>query len=292
MNFHQNVFQKKPLKTVKRVVAVGSGKGGVGKSTVSVNLALALRQEGWKMGLLDADIYGPSLPRLMGVSKRTPALNEKTQKLFPIPKLGVQIMSMGFLLDEEAPVIWRGPMLFKAIQQFFFDVEWGDLDGLIVDLPPGTGDVVLTMAQKIPVSGAIVVCTPQNLALLDAKKAISMFEKLNIPLIGLVENMSAFYPKGEENEPPIDLFPKGDLDLFIKTKGIAKLASVPFHPDVGLSSESGMPIVESDPRSLEAKNFKSVAKNLIDYFLKEESTVSQENVKRKETQKRDPDKQL
>ena len=271
MTPNHNPFQKQSIKNIKRIITVGSGKGGVGKSTVSANLALALRQEGWAVGLLDSDIYGPSLPRLMGVAHQKPTLNEKTQKLFPIQKFGIQIMSMGFLLEEDLPVIWRGPMLFKAIQQFFFDVEWGKLDCLIVDLPPGTGDVALTIAQKVSVSGAIVVCTPQNLALLDAKKAIAMFEKVKIPLIGVVENMSGFSLKLEEADSLISLFPKGDLDLFLKTKGLSKLASLPFHPNIGISSESGLPIVESDPHSIESKSFKHLSSNLMSYFSKKES---------------------
>ena len=296
-----HTFQQKPIPQIKIIIAIGSGKGGVGKSTVSANLALALRQEGWSVGLLDADIYGPSLPRLMGLSKQRPELDEKTKKIHPIRKLGIQVMSMGFLVEEDLPVIWRGPMLFKAIQQFFFDVLWENLDCLVVDLPPGTGDVALTMAQKIPVDGAIVVCTPQNLALLDAKKAMAMFEKVRVPLLGVVENMSEYFHPKDKDHAPLYLFPKGDLDLFIRMKGIHKLASIPFHPNVGLSSEAGLPIIESDPHSLEAKGFKKIAKYLMAHFLKEKKSKEGDMEVKKESQlvrenyhnkKEEPEKEL
>lgn len=264
-----NPFQKKPIQSIKRIIAIGSGKGGVGKSTVSVNLALALKKEGMKVGLLDADIHGPSVPRLMGISDQKPEVDEKSKKIYPVQKFGLQVMSMGFLVEENLPVIWRGPMLFKAIQQFFFDVFWSSLDYLIVDLPPGTGDIALTMAQKIPVDGAIVVCTPQNLALIDAKKAVALFEKVKVPVLGLIENMSEFIipnegKKGEETS--VFLFPKGDMDLFLKVKGIQKLASLPFYPHIGLSSEAGVPILESYPDSREALGFRKMAKVLISRF--------------------------
>jgi len=171
-------LQQAPVAGIQKIIAVGSGKGGVGKSTVSVNLALALKKQGLKVGLLDADIYGPSLPRLMG------ALNQKVEisedgKMIPVKRLGLSLMSIGFIVDEAQAVVWRGPMLFKAMDQFFRDTAWGELDVLVVDLPPGTGDVALTLAQKVPVSGAVVVSTPQNLALADAKKAFDMFDKVN-----------------------------------------------------------------------------------------------------------------
>ena len=232
-----------PVVGVKHIVAVGSGKGGVGKSTVAVNLALALKMRGARVGLLDADLYGPSLPRMMGCLQQKPDIDPSDHKIYPLSRYGLKIMSMGFLVEEEAPVIWRGPMLFKAVDQFLKDVKWGVLDYLIVDLPPGTGDVVLTLAQKTSVSGGIVVCTPQNIALVDAKKALNMLEQLNIPCLGVVENMSVF--KRDESDEPIHLFPKGQLDTYLKVNNIKKLVSIPFYTNLGLSCEAGVPFLES-----------------------------------------------
>lgn len=248
--------QQSPIEGVKKIIAVGSGKGGVGKSTVATNLALALAKTGQKVGLLDTDIYGPSIPRMLGALGQRPELSPE-QKLFPVRRHGLHLMSMGFLVEEGVAVVWRGPMLFKAMDQFFKDVAWGELDFLIIDLPPGTGDVALTMAQKVPVDGGITVCTPQNMALTDAKKAIDMFEKLNIRHLGLVENMS--YMLSPHNQEKIQLFPKGELDTYLQAKNISKLAEIPFHPSVGLSSEAGIPIVESHPESVEAKAFNDLA---------------------------------
>lgn len=185
--------QQTPIAGIKRIIAVGSGKGGVGKSTVAANLALGLKKLGQKVGLLDADLYGPSMPRLFGALHQRPVVDEN-QKIQPLVRHGVKLMSMGFLVDEDSAVIWRGPMLFKAMDQFFRDVDWGDLDILIIDLPPGTGDIALTVAQKVPVDGAVTVCTPQNIALIDAKKSIDMFEKTNVKNLGVVENMAYFQP--------------------------------------------------------------------------------------------------
>lgn len=242
-NWVMNPFlQQAAIPNVKHILAVGSGKGGVGKSTVAVNLALALKKQGHNVGLLDADIYGPSLPRMLGVAGAKPEMTD-TQKIIPIRSYGLKVMSMGFLVQEGLAVIWRGPMLFKAMDQFFRDVDWGALDYLIVDLPPGTGDVALTMAQKVPVSGALVVCTPQNIALADAKKAMDMFERINIPLLGVVENMSGLHtPSGEV----VELFPRGDLDTYLRVKNIAKLAQLPFIPGIGQSCEAGIPYLESE----------------------------------------------
>ncbi len=249
--------QQSPLKNVKHVIAIGSGKGGVGKSTVAVNLSLALKKAQKSVGLLDADLYGPSLPRMVACLNQKPDIHSETQKLIPLTRYGIRLMSMGFLIEEEAPVIWRGPMLFKAVDQFLKDVDWGTLDYLIVDLPPGTGDVVLTLAQKVPLSGGIVVCTPQNIALLDAKKALNMLDQLKIKKLGVVENMSSF--KMNPKEEAVDLFPKGQLDTYLKTQGITKIVSIPFHPNVGISGEAGVPIVESDPNCEESMAFFKLA---------------------------------
>lgn len=251
-----NPFQQQAgIPGVRHIIAVGSGKGGVGKSTVAVNLAVSLERRGLKVGLLDADIYGPSIPRMLGARDARPEVNEK-QRIQPVLRYGVKTMSLGYLVDEGQAAVWRGPMLFKAMDQFFRDVSWGQLDYLIIDLPPGTGDVVLTMAQKVPVDGAIVVCTPQNVALADAKKAIDMFERVNVPLLGIVENMS--YLKTESGEK-VQLFPKGELDTYLKVKGIKKLAEVAFHPEVGQSSESGLPLSESHSEGEAAKTFANLA---------------------------------
>lgn len=255
-----NPFQQQaPIPGVKKIIAVGSGKGGVGKSTVAVNLALALKKLGHRVGILDADIYGPSLPRMIGALGQKPEFSED-KKMYPIKRFGVQTFSMGYIVDEGMAVVWRGPMLFKAMDQFFQDVHWGELDYLIVDLPPGTGDVALTMAQKVPVNGGITVCTPQNIALVDAKKAMDMFEKVNVPNLGVVENMSYFLPPGASEK--LALFPKGDMDQFLAEKHIPKLAEIPFNPAVSLSSEAGIPIVESHPQSAESEEFMALARKI------------------------------
>lgn len=252
--------QQKPVDGIQNILVVGSGKGGVGKSTTAVNLALALKSKGQKVGLLDADIYGPSIPRMLGAMNQTLELTED-KKMIPITRYGLPLMSMGFLVEESQAIIWRGPMLFKAMDQFFRDVMWGDLDYLIIDLPPGTGDVVLTIAQKVPVTGGVVVTTPQNMALADAKKAIDMFEKTQIPRLGVIENMSSFTPPGQSE--PVALFPKGDLEAYLDAKGIKKLAEVPFHPNISLCSEAGIPIVESQPDSPEALAYLQVAEMIL-----------------------------
>jgi len=248
--------QQRNLSGIRHIIAVGSGKGGVGKSTVSLNLAMALKQLDLKVGLLDADLYGPSIPSMTGTKKEKMRVHQ--ERLVPINKYGLKLSSIGYLIDEQAPVIWRGPMLFKAIEQFLSEVDWGDLDYLIVDLPPGTGDVALTLAQKTPVSGGIVVCTPQNLALADAIRAVAMFKEIQIPLLGIVENMAYF--KQTDQSDAIQLFPKGQLDSYLKEHGIEKLAEAPFHPDIGLFAESGIPLMEQGLK--EGKCFADLAKKV------------------------------
>ncbi|MBT4762521.1 MAG: Mrp/NBP35 family ATP-binding protein [Bdellovibrionaceae bacterium] len=250
---------QKVMSNVKNIILVGSGKGGVGKSTVSCNLAVALKKCGRNVGIMDADIYGPSIPRMMGALQQSPEIQEN-KKITPITRYGVKMMSMGFLIEEDSAVVWRGPMLFKAIEQFFSDVEWGELDDLVIDLPPGTGDVALTIAQKMKVQGAVIVTTPQNMALIDAKKAVDMFNQVKVPLLGVVENMAPFTPAGASE--PITLFPKGDLDTYLTANNIKKLSSIPFNPSVGLNSEAGVPIVEGQPDSEQAQSFMQLAKNI------------------------------
>lgn len=247
--------QQRPIPGIKNIIAVASGKGGVGKSTVAANLALALSKK-YKVGLVDTDIYGPSVPRLFGT------LNQKVEitpegRLQPIVRYGIKLMSLGYIVEETAALIWRGPMLFKAIEQLLRDVNWGDLDFLIVDLPPGTGDVQLSLVQKTPIQGAIIVSTPQNMALGDAKKAIDMFQRVQVPILGYVENMS--YMINPANYERLQLFPKGEIESYMKSKHIRHLGDIPFHPNVSLSSEAGVPIVEGQPQSAEAKAFFEIA---------------------------------
>lgn len=250
--------QQQPIPGVKKIIAVASGKGGVGKSTVAVNLALALREYG-EVGLLDADIYGPSLPRMMGALNQKPHVSAGN-KITPVSRYGINMMSIGFLIEEGAAVVWRGPMLFKAMDQFFRDVQWGELDYLVIDLPPGTGDVQLSLVQKVPVNYAVVVTTPQNISLIDAKKAIDMFERTGVKIAGIVENMS--YMLNPVNQEKIQLYPKGDLNSYLDSKKLTKLVEIPFHPSVSLGSEAGVPIVESNASGIEALCFKELAAKL------------------------------
>lgn len=244
---------------IEHILAIASGKGGVGKSTISANLAVALSKKGAKVGLLDCDIYGPSIPRLFGTINQKPAVDEKG-KIQPIERYGVRLMSIGFLVPEDAGIVWRGPMLFKAVDQFLRDVNWGELDYLVIDLPPGTGDVQLTLAQRVPISGAITVCTPQNLALIDVKRAVDMFTRLNVPVLGMVENMSYYLgPNGEK----LELFPRGELDAYMDQQKLSKLATFPFYPNVAKASEIGLPILQQSEISLEAQSFLGLADKVL-----------------------------
>jgi ATP-binding protein involved in chromosome partitioning len=251
--------QQQPIPGVRSIIAVSSGKGGVGKSTVATNLAVALAKQGHKVGLLDADIYGPSLPRMMGTLNQRVEIGED-KRLIPIERYKIKLMSIGFLVDEDLAVVWRGPMLFKAMDQFLREVNWGELDYLLVDLPPGTGDIQLSLAQKVPVAGAIAVSTPQDVALNDVKKAIDMWSRVNVKMLGVIENMSWFVAPGTTER--IQLFPKGNLDSYMKERGIPKLGEIPFGQKVALGGEAGIPIVESDPSSEEAKAFMEIARRL------------------------------
>jgi ATP-binding protein involved in chromosome partitioning len=248
---------KPALPGIRSVVAVASGKGGVGKSTTSVNLALALVRLGQRVGLLDADIYGPSQPRMLGIAGRPRSADGK--KLLPMENYGVRVMSMGFLVDEDAPMIWRGPMVQSALQQMLGDVEWGELDFLVVDLPPGTGDAQLTMAQRVPLAGAVIVSTPQDIALLDARKALNMFRKVDVPVLGIIENMSTFIcPKCGERS---DIFGHGGARLEAEKLGIRFLGGVPLHMSIRSTSDEGQPIVATAPESPQAKIYCEIAAN-------------------------------
>ena len=255
-----NPFEKQNgIPGVKHIIAVSSGKGGVGKSTVATNLAMALSKKN-KVGLLDADIYGPSIPRMLGSINQKPQIVPDTNMLEPVSRYGLKLMSIGFLVEENNAVVWRGPMLFKAMDQFLRDVNWGELDYLLVDLPPGTGDIQLTLAQKVPVAGAVVVSTPQNVALIDVKKAIDMFKRVSVPLLGYIENMA--YMINPANGEKMQLFPKGEIDSYADANGIRKLGEVPFNPSVGLACEAGIPVVEANPNGAEAQAFMKIADNI------------------------------
>ncbi len=247
------------LPGVKFVLAVASGKGGVGKSTVSVNLALALAQLGKKVGLLDADIYGPSQHIMLGLKDHTPEVDEK-RKITPIHKFGITMMSFGFFVKAEEAVVWRGPMIGRMVQQFVDDVVWGDLDVLVVDLPPGTGDAQLTLTQLLPLSGAVVVSTPQDVALADAIKGVNMFQKVNVPVLGLVENMSFFECPSCHHQSHI--FSHAGTKLKAEELGVAFLGELPLEEATRVGCDQGKPIVVKEPDSTQAKRFVAMAQKV------------------------------
>ncbi len=251
--------QQGPMKVagVKSIIAVGSGKGGVGKSTVSSNLAVALAKQGRRVGLLDADIYGPSQPRMMGINKRPASPDGKT--IIPLESHGVTLMSIGFMLEEDKAVVWRGPMLMGALQQMLGQVQWGELDVLIVDLPPGTGDVQLTLCQKTEISGAIVVSTPQDVALIDARKAIDMFSTLNTPVLGLIENMSTYVCPNCGHEA--HLFGHGGVAAEADKMGVPLLGQLPIDLETRLAGDGGTPIAAGEGTMAEA--YARIAEGLI-----------------------------
>ena len=243
---------------IRHIIAVASGKGGVGKSTTAVNLALALKSLGLAVGMMDADVFGPSQPRMMGISGRPASDDGKT--LEPMENYGVKTMSMGFLVAEDQPVVWRGPMVMGALQQMLNDVNWGPLDVLVVDMPPGTGDAQLSMSQNVPLAGAVIVSTPQDIALLDARKGLNMFKKVDVPVLGLIENMSYFLcPKcGEQS----DIFGHGGARDEAEKIGADFLGEIPLHMDIRTTSDSGNPIVVSDPESQHAKAYMAIAETV------------------------------
>lgn len=254
-----------PIPGVRSIVAVASGKGGVGKSTVSTNLAIALADLGLNVGLMDCDIYGPSVHIMMGVDER-PMVNQQ-QKLLPIEKFNIKMMSMGFILDRDTPVIWRGPMVIKAVEQFLHDVEWGELDVLVIDLPPGTGDAQLSLVQKTPLTGAVVVTTPQEVSLVDARRGYQMFNKLNIYTFGIVENMS--YYLAPQTAEPVYIFGKGGGPKAAYELGVPFLGEIPIEPEVAEAGDAGIPIVAKNPDSKATEAFRQIAKRLIEEGLLE-----------------------
>ncbi len=245
------------LPGVKNIVAVASGKGGVGKSTVAVNLAVALAQQGLRVGLLDADIYGPSLPRMLGLSRRPEVVNDK---MLPLPAWGLKAMSIGFLVEEETPMIWRGPMVMGALEQMMGQVEWGPLDIMIVDMPPGTGDAQLTMAQRVTLAGAVIVSTPQDIALLDARRGVRMFEKTRVPVLGLIENMSFFCCPNCNHRS--EIFGHGGARLEAQRLGAEFLGEIPLVLEIRTNADAGTPITAASPDSAPAQAFRTIAARL------------------------------
>jgi ATP-binding protein involved in chromosome partitioning len=245
---------------IAAVIAVASGKGGVGKSTTALNLALGLRDLGLRVGLLDADIYGPSVPRLTGIREK-PQLNDD-KKMIPIQRFGLAIMSIGFLVEEETAMIWRGPMVMSAITQMLRDVAWGTLDILVVDMPPGTGDAQLTLAQNVPLKGAVIVSTPQDLSLIDARRGLAMFKKVNVPVLGIVENMSYF--QCPHCGTRSDIFGHGGARHEAERLAVPFLGEIPLHMSIRVTSDSGTPVVESEPDGAHAAIYRAIGAKVRD----------------------------
>ena len=245
---------------IKRTIAIGSGKGGVGKSTVTLNLAVSLANQGYKVGILDADIYGPSIGKMVGVNGRV-ALKTDEEIIYPLEKYGMKIISFAFLVDENQPVVWRGPMLGKAVEQFLFQVKWGELDYLLIDLPPGTGDVHLSLAQLTDLTGAVIVTTPQKVATLDASKAIAMFEQVKVPILGLIENMSFFIPP-DAPEKKYYIFGQGGAEELAKSINSKVLGKIPHMIDVMEGGDSGMPNLLNDKDGIISKVYTNIVKEL------------------------------
>ncbi|MGA8261748.1 MAG: iron-sulfur cluster carrier protein ApbC [Arenicellales bacterium] len=248
----------KPLEGVRNMIAVASGKGGVGKSTVAVNLALALSAEGARIGILDADIYGPSQPRMLGITGKPESRDGKSME--PLTRYGLQAMSIGFLIDEETPMIWRGPMVTQALEQMLKETHWDNLDYLVIDLPPGTGDTQLTLAQRVPVTGAVIVTTPQDIALLDARKAYKMFEKVEIPVLGVVENMSTHICSQCGHEEHV--FGEGGGRRMAEQYGVPFLGDLPLDMQIRIDADGGKPSVVSDPDGRVAERYKAIARRV------------------------------
>jgi ATP-binding protein involved in chromosome partitioning len=245
---------RQPLEGVKNVIAVGAGKGGVGKTTVAVNLAIALAKSGSRVGMIDGDIYGPNVPIMLGIKTQ---LTTDGQKIIPAEKFGLQVISMGFLTADDAPIIWRGPMLHGALQQFFREVRWTNLDYLVIDLPPGTGDVALSLSQTVPVAGALVVTTPQQVSLADSRRAIAMYRKLNIPPLGIIENMSYFVCPNCDHES--DIFGRGGGESMAADCSVPFIGRIPIYQPIREGGDTGVPLMISEPGSPAARAFMAAA---------------------------------
>jgi ATP-binding protein involved in chromosome partitioning len=248
---------KQPLEGVKNIIAVGAGKGGVGKTTLSVNLAIALAKSGSRVGMIDGDIYGPNVPIMLGIKTQ---LQTDGQKIIPAEKYGLQVISMGFLTDDESPIIWRGPMLHSALQQFFREVRWLDLDYLVIDMPPGTGDVALSLGQTVPVAGAVVVTTPQQVSLADTRRAVAMYKKLNIPTLGVIENMSYFVCPGCQKES--DIFGTGGGEKMAEDLSVPFLGRIPLYQPIREGGDSGVPLMIAEPEAPAARAITAAAERL------------------------------
>ncbi|KAB0679862.1 Mrp/NBP35 family ATP-binding protein [Aureimonas leprariae] len=257
----QQSAAKPGIPGIERIVAVASGKGGVGKSTTAVNLALGLRTLGLSVGLLDADIYGPSIPRLLAIRDEKPK-TAGGRTILPIEAYGLRVMSMGLLVEEETPMIWRGPMVMSALTQMLREVEWGKLDVLVVDMPPGTGDAQLTMAQQVPLAGAVIVSTPQDLSLIDARRGLAMFRKVDVPVLGIVENMSYFV--APDTGRRYDIFGHGGAKAEAARLGVRFLGEVPLEMAIRETSDAGRPVVATDPDGPHAASYRSIAAEVLD----------------------------
>lgn len=257
-----NEMREQILPGVKNTIAVASGKGGVGKSTIAVNLAAALAKDGARVGIVDADVYGPSLPLMLGVTEKpeTKRIDEKRFMIYPVEKFGIKMMSIGFLVDTETPMIWRGPMASGAVKQFMTDVIWDELDYMIFDLPPGTGDVQLTLVQTIPLTGAVIVTTPQDVSLADVRRGVRMFQKVNVPIVGVIENMSYFVCShcGQRE----DIFSHGGGEKTAAAFGVPFLGEIPIYTPIRIGGDTGRPIILSEPESEQSKMIQRVSRQL------------------------------
>ncbi len=268
-NNESNLPKLQSIKGIKHIIAISSGKGGVGKSTIAVNIACSLAKLGLKTGLLDADIYGPNTPSMLGVTEENPKVtngSSNDQRLIPINKYGISLVSMGFLIEEGQPVIWRGPMLNSIIRQFLYQVEWTELDFLVIDLPPGTGDAQISLAQSVPISGAIVVTTPQQVSLQDSRRGLAMFKQLGVPLLGVVENMSVFIPPDMPNKR-YEIFGKGGGKILARENNLPLLAQIPIEISLVNESNNGIPISISGPKKESSIRFKELALLIKNQFI-------------------------
>jgi len=255
----KNIAPRMPVDGVSHIIAVASGKGGVGKSTTAINLALALYAQGLRVGVLDADVYGPSLPRLVGVHAKPQAVDKKFK---PVEQYGLKLMSMGFLVDEETPFVWRGPMVMTAVTQLLRDILWAPLDVLVIDMPPGTGDAQLTIAQQVPLSGSVIVSTPQDLALIDARKGIEMFAKVDVPVLGIIENMSYFI--APDTGKRYDIFGHGGAKIEADKRNVTFLGEIPLDPQIRAASDDGKPVFLLAPDSEHAARYRDIAWQICD----------------------------